>query len=116
MWKSVYVNTDQVDVHVYHSRDRIRILEGLYSGYTFWHPDKLVKNTPFLMYEIVFKEDWIFKLQQTKKKGDKWEVVDEVELSADDFALLFTDTFIHIPEPLEPLENVEPLPELIDND
>ena len=116
-WNSIYINCGDVRLRNYGNSIRFFIIEGIFAGYAFWHPAKLVKEPCGGLYEIVYNDEkWSFVLKKTEKEGDTWKTVDEMELTPGEFYSIFHSELMHIPEPLEPLENVEPLPELIDVD
>ena len=116
-WKSVFLDCSNVAVRFYDKSARVFIKEGLFAGYAFWHPAKLVNESYGGLYEIVFNaEKWVFVLKKTEKEGDPWKTVDQVEVPSEEFLSIFKTEYVHIPEYLEPLEDVQPLPELIDND
>lgn len=93
-----------------------------YAGYYFWHSAKLYHNE-YGSY-ISYNDDLVFKL---KKDGygrfNERTVVDIKEVTANEVVYAFQhDNYsreilplMHIPEELEPLRNVEPLEELLDD-
>lgn len=79
-----------------------------YSGYTFWHPLKLVRCE----YGIVFlryTDDFQFRLQKREKtRKGQWELTDEVTLTAKEIedVLSEEEPLIYTPKPLEPEEAI----------
>ena len=70
-WKSVFLDCSNVAVRFYDKSARVFIKEGLFAGYAFWHPAKLVNESYGGLYEIVFNaEKWVFVLKKTEKEGD----------------------------------------------
>lgn len=62
------------------------------SSWLFWHPAKLVRTSGKNDYymSISFTDDFVFKLfKNGKGKYNKFEKIDEWEMSADEFAKYF---------------------------
>lgn len=79
---------------------------GKYSGYTFWHPAKLVRYV-YDCYELVYNDGFQFRLQKREKNASgEWETTDTVTLSAGELceSILEEEPLIYTPQPLEPEE------------
>lgn len=95
---------------------KIYIPEGVgFDSYSFFHPKKLVERFGDSL-ALTVSDSWQFKLTKTKRCEDgTWEIVDTVMLAVDELTeLLDAVPTLYIPKDLEPLENVEPLQELLD--
>lgn len=110
MWNSIILSPD---INAYSCGNSLRVCmpEGsIYEGYSFFHPSKLVNG-----FYLIYSENWIFKLTKRKKVGDEWKTVDTVELTAEELKDAIGDIpLTHKPPKLEPLDDVEPLEELLD--
>lgn len=116
-WQTLFLSDDEATASFHGKSVRFFLKSGIFTGFSFWHPDKLVSAYGGGLYGLVFNaETWKFKLKRDEKQGDKWVTIESVELSGNDFYRMFAEKILHIPEALEPLDNVEPLPELIDDD
>lgn len=114
MWKEISINADRV--YMLANSFKFYMPEGSgYEGYTFFHPSKLVKSYGN-NYILTVREDWQFKLTKSEKSpAGVWEDVDIVTISLAEFeAVAGAVPLLHIPPHLDPLENVEPLRDLID--
>lgn len=87
---------------------------GLPDGYHFFHPSQFVDFYGELV-TIHFTEDWSFRLIKSEKKDGEWVDVDVIQVVGEMIKHYVTDLpLLHKPEKLEPLDNVEPLQELLD--
>lgn len=114
MWKDITFNAERV--YMLANSYKFYMPEGSgYEGYTFFHPSKLVKSYGD-NYILTVREDWQFKLTKSEKSpAGVWEDVDIVTISLAEFeAVVGAVPLLHIPPHLDPLENVEPLRDLID--
>lgn len=115
-WQTLFLSDDEATASCYGKSVRFFMKSGIYTGFSFWHPAKLVTECGGLYGLTYNAETWVFKLKRDEKQGEKWVTMESAELAAKDFYSMFAEKILHIPEHLEPLENVEPLPELIDDD
>lgn len=116
-WQTLFLSDDEATAYFHGKSVRFFLRSGIFTGFSFWHPDKLVSTYGGGLYGLAFNaETWVFKLKRDEKQGEKWVTVESAELAANDFYSMFAEKILHIPDQLEPLENVEPLPELIDDD
>lgn len=77
-----------------------------YSGYTFWHPLKLVR-CEYGIVSLRYTDDFQFRLQKREKtRKGQWELTDEVTLTAKEIedVLSEEEPLIYTPKPLEPEE------------
>lgn len=131
-WKRLRVAVRHIE---YNNGNRARLRmphNSEYDGYIFWIPSKLIELNPMWTEEgtrtcqILYTDEFKFKL---KKLGydrfDKLITVDEKEITPQELRKAFTninteptdreEPLIHRPSKLEPLANVEPLEELLDD-
>lgn len=114
MWKEISICTDRV--YMLANSYKFYMPEGSgYEGYVFFHPTKLVQ-TFGNNYILTVREDWQFKLTKSEKnKAGVWEAIDAVTISLAEFeAVADAVPLLHTPPHLKPLENVEPLRDLLD--
>lgn len=113
MWNSIYLSDD---IKAYPCGNSLRVCmpEGSdYEGYSFFHPLKLVNGEYGL--SLVYNDDWVFRLAKRKKVGGEWQTVSTAELTPEELKDAIGDIpLLHKPPKLDPLENVEPLEELLD--
>lgn len=75
-----------------------------YSGYTFWHPLKLVRRE-YGIVSLRYTDDFQFRLQKREKtRKGQWELTDEVTLTAEEIEDILSEEepLIYTPKPLEP--------------
>ena len=114
MWKQIIIEIERViackNSYKFYMPDG-----SSFEGYSFFHPAKLVEYQGDF-YTLTVKEGWQFKVTKSEKiEEGVWEIVDEVMLSLDEMETLLNSTpVLYTPVHLEPLENVEPLQDLID--
>ena len=97
---------------------KIYIPEGVgFDGYSFFHPKKLADRFGDEL-ALTVSDSWQFKLTKSEKHEDgTWEIVDTVFLAVDELTeLLDAVPTIYVPTHLEPLENVEALQDLLDDE
>ena len=114
-WVNIYIDYDDVLIYQNERSTKFYIKNGEYEGFSFWHPNKLV-NAYGDVIEVRCHTEWQFELKRSEKRPDgTYEVKDCIPFAADELqAVLSCGTCIHVPPHLDPLENVEPLPELLD--
>jgi len=131
MWIKVYINAQSVQ-HKTGAAVLINMPRSSnYAGYKFFHPIKLIKNEGGKGYyiSILFTKNFIFKLKRYGKgKYNKYDVIETIEITADEFSLEFADTikthiereesknndsYLKIQEPDKINKNVELYGELI---
>ena len=114
MWKDITIEAGRV--YALANSYKFYMPEGSeYEGYVFFHPAKLVQsygNT----YTLTVREDWQFKLTKSEKnEAGVWETVGFLYLALDEFeAVMCAVPVLHTPPRLDPLEDVEPLEDLLD--
>lgn len=92
-----------------------------YGGMMFWFPQKLAHEDGNKDIELVFTEDWKFRLfKKGNGKTNRNETVKEELISGDEFYGIFEENghgikeVLHIPEKVEPIQAVVP-DELVDD-
>lgn len=115
-WKHIIIHKNNIKYQNAKSTLVAMLNGSQYKGYSVWLSNKLIKQTGG-MFEIVYKDDFTFRLRKYSK-SNRNEVIDEIEIDADEFAEAFgfdNIPLIHSPEELEP-EKCEAIEELIDNE
>lgn len=91
-----------------------------YDGYEFWHPKSLSYKSWTTMEPVIkFPDTWDFKLTANGGAIEKHLTAKELYDAVDEGSYLATwekQSELHVPAKLDPIENPEPLAELIDND
>lgn len=120
MWKNINININQIKVET----ERAMLINcphnSGYDGYSFWHPSKLIaigKHSASAI--IIYNEDFKFKLiKYGKGKWNSKNIIDEIEISVEEFEKMFEVTTkniipkifkneyeTHKPTEVEPVEN-----------
>lgn len=121
-WKGICISEDLV-IRKYKSLYLVRMpRESKYKYYRFWISNKLLRYSGSDIYELRYTDNFTFHIQKRCKGNyNKYETVDELELSAaefeDEFALYDPNALIpeiYYPDHLDPVKTY-PLEELIDD-
>lgn len=127
MWKTLDLPPELVAVCTDKSIKIDMPQNSRYKGYNCWISRKLVHinvqyvgNDKFLFYEVVYKDNFMFRLKKYGKgRYNKYDVVDEKEIDAETFCTVIEENapppLIHKPQKLTPVKTYA-IPELIDDD
>lgn len=126
MWQSININKQNIETETAKAVLVKMPNNSKYKGFKFWHPAKLVRSGRHsYAVSISFTEDFTFKLfKNGNGKHNKYEVVDQNEIDAQEFKEAFgvmdenivapkSEYETHKPEQLE-VKEVEALEELKD--
>lgn len=99
-----------------------------YAGYSFWHPNKLIRNgSNSHAIKLGYNDQFVFRLKKYGKgKHNSNDVIDEIEIDATDFEEAFEcmrdctrdkspETYLHITEPKKVDKIIEVKDELKNN-
>lgn len=97
-WKSVKFNKQNIQAETAKATLINMPHKSAYDGYAFWHPSKLIRyGSNSYERTLSYTDDFKFKLKKFGKgKYNKFDVVDEIEISAEEIESAF-----------EPVENEE---------
>lgn len=100
LWKSININLNQIET----TTDRAVLIKmpksSGYADYHFWHPAKLVRRGRHsYAASISFTDEFTFKLfKNGKGKWNKFDVISEIELNAEQLRSAFETTDKNIQE------------------
>lgn len=94
MWKNISINKNQIAAETSKSVLINMPHNSEYNGFSFWHPSKLVRQGKHNgAVSLGYTDEFIFKLKKYGKgKYNGREVIDEMEISAAEFAEAFGAT------------------------
>lgn len=126
MWKNLQINKQNIKTETAKAVLINCPKKSKYSGYSFWHPSKLVRSGKHsYAVSVGYTDEFEFRLK--KYGGGKYnsrQILDEVTISAAEFVEMFgvmdenikapkERDEVHVPESVE-AEEVDVLPELRD--
>jgi hypothetical protein len=126
MWKNLYINTQNIETETEKSVLINMPKKSEYSGFSFWHPRKLVRNAGHKGYRVSigYTDDFKFNL---KRYGKNNNVLQELSLTAKEMELALNNEqlsqdveekithHVHTPEKLSLSNKLEVKNELFDN-
>ena len=91
MWKNIEINLQNIETNTGKATLIKMPNNSDYAGYKFWHPSKLVRyGSNSYARSIGYTDNFTFKLfKNGKGKYNKFDVVDEVEIDAEEFEEAF---------------------------
>lgn len=91
MWKNISVNINQIKTKTYGAILINCPHNSQYDGFSFWHPIKLVRDGKHSSsISIGYNEDFKFKLiKYGKGKYNSRDIIDEIEISVEEFEEMF---------------------------
>ena len=99
-WKSININLNQIETETTKAILIKMPKNSGYADYHFWHPAKLVRSGRHsYAATISFTDEFTFKLfKNGKGKWNKFEVISEIELNAEELRNAFETTDNNIRE------------------
>ena len=103
IWKTININLNQIETETTKAILIKMPKNSGYADYHFWHPAKLVRSGRHsYAASISFTDEFTFKLfKNGKGKWNKFDVISEIELSADQLRNAFETTDKNIQEKKE---------------
>lgn len=91
MWKNIEINLQNIETNTGKATLIKMPNNSDYAGYKFWHPSKLVRyGSNSYARSIGYTDNFTFKLfKNGKGKYNKFDVIDEVEIDAEEFEEAF---------------------------
>ena len=91
MWKNIEINKQNIETDTVKSTLIKMPNNSDYAGYKFWHPSKLIRHgSNSYARSIGYTDEFTFKLfKNGNGKYNKFDVIDEIEISADEFENAF---------------------------
>ena len=91
MWKNLNINKQNIETETAKAVLIKMPKKSRYDGYKFWHPSKLVRNGRHSnAVSVGYTDDFTFKLKKFGNgKYNKFDVLDEIEISAEQFEQAF---------------------------
>lgn len=91
MWKNIEINVQNIEINTGKATLIKMPNNSEYAGYKFWHPSKLVRyGSNSYARSIGYTDNFTFKLfKNGKGKYNKFDVIDEVEIDAEEFEEAF---------------------------
>ena len=91
MWKNIEINLQNIETNTGKATLIKMPNNSDYAGYKFWHPSKLVRyGSNSYARSIGYTDNFTFKLfKNGKGKYNKFDVIDEVEIDAEEFEEVF---------------------------
>ena len=91
MWKNIEINLQNIEKDTGKATLIKMPNNSDYAGYKFWHPSKLVRyGSNSYARSIGYTDSFTFKLfKNGKGKYNKFDVIDEVEIDAEEFEEAF---------------------------
>ena len=127
-WKSIEINKQNIENETSKAILIKMPNKSKYADYKFWHPSKLVRyGSNSYSRRISYNDEFTFKLKKFGNgKYNKFDVIDEKEISVEEFELAFEcmedctkakkdDTYLVVEEP-EKIEKEIEIEESLKND
>lgn len=91
MWKNIEINKQNIETDTGKATLIKMPNNSDYAGYKFWHPSKLIRHgSNSYARSIGYTDEFTFKLfKNGNGKYNKFDVIDEIEISADEFENAF---------------------------
>lgn len=91
MWKNININKNNIKAETERSYLIAMPHNSDYDGYSFWHPSKLVREGRHSnAVSIGYTDDFKFRLiKNGKGKWNKYDIIDEKTIDAEDFEEAF---------------------------
>lgn len=125
MWKNIEINVQNIETETGKATLIKMPNKSNYAGYKFWHPSKLVRNgSNSYARSISYTDEFTFSLFKTGKgKYNKFDVIDEIEISVEEFEEAFEcmkdctrakndETYLIVEEPKKIEKEIEVVKEL----
>lgn len=112
MWKSININTQNIEAQTSKAVLIKMPNSSIYHGYSFWHPSKLVRSGKHsYSVSVSYTDEFVFRLKKYGQgKWNKSKVIDGKEIDAEEFETAFEvmDDNITAPQPKNPYETHVP--------
>ena len=125
MWKNIEINVQNIETDTGKATLIKMPNKSEYAGYKFWHPSKLVRyGSNSYARSISYTDEFTFKLfKNGKGKYNKFDVIDEIEISVEEFEEAFEcmedctkakndETYLIVEEPKKIEKEIEVVKEL----
>lgn len=91
MWKSIEINKQNIENEIEGAILIKMPNKSKYAGYKFWHPSKLIRyGSNSYARSVSYTDEFTFKLfKNGKGKYNKFEKIDEIEISVEEFEEAF---------------------------
>ena len=91
MWKNIQINVQNIETDTGRATLIKMPSKSKYAGYKFWHPSKLVRyGSNDYAIRIGYTDEFTFKLLKFGKgKHNKFDVINEIEINAEEFEDVF---------------------------
>ncbi len=91
MWKNIEINLQNIEFETEKATLIKMPNKSEYAGYKFWHPSKLIRyGSHSYARSLSYTNDFTFKLfKNGKGKHNKFDIVDKIEIGADEFEEAF---------------------------
>ena len=90
-WKNIQINIQNIQTEIGTATLIKMPNNSKYSGYKFWHPSKLIRsgNNSYAK-SLGYTDEFTFKLKKFGNgKWNKYEVINEIEISVEEFEKAF---------------------------
>lgn len=90
-WKNIQINIQNIQTETGTTTLIKMPNNSKYSGYKFWHPSKLIRNgNNSYAISLGYTDEFTFKLKKFGNgKWNKFDVIDEIEISVEEFEEAF---------------------------